>query len=71
MSDQYFSQKHVTTSGPYDDSICGVATPQVSLNGGKYWAIPSTYIPGVQAEFRLIVYTSVKDLSVQRRTDGN
>ncbi|KAF8328978.1 hypothetical protein F5887DRAFT_1082791 [Amanita rubescens] len=71
VSDQYFKQKHVTTSGPYDDSVCGVATPQVSLNGGKYWAIPSTYIPGVQAEFRLIIYTSVKDLLVQRRTEGN
>lgn len=71
MSNQYFKQKHVTTSGPYDDAVCGTATPQVSLSAGKYWAIPSTHTPGVQAEYRLIIYTSVKDLLVQKRNDGN
>ncbi|KAF8627516.1 hypothetical protein AX15_004392 [Amanita polypyramis BW_CC] len=64
----HIKQKHVATSGPYDDAICGVATPQVSLNPGKYWAVPSTYMPGVKAEFRLVVYTSVKDVLVERVT---
>lgn len=59
------------TSGPYDDAVCGAATPRISLNGGKYWVIPSTYTPGVQAEYLLVIYTSVKDLLVQRRADGN
>ncbi|KAI0821140.1 hypothetical protein BC629DRAFT_1435043 [Irpex lacteus] len=49
---------HLATSGPYSDAICGVATPQITLQPGSYFIIPSTYNPGVQAGFKLIVYTS-------------
>lgn len=50
--------RHIITSGPYSDRIAGVDTPQVSLNPGKYMAIPSTYHPAIQADFILIVYCS-------------
>lgn len=55
---------HITTSGGYHDAISGVVTPLVSLARGKYWIVPSTYSPGVQASFLLIVYSSVLNLSV-------
>ncbi|KAK2467728.1 hypothetical protein APHAL10511_000023 [Amanita phalloides] len=70
LSSEHRNQTHVATSGPYDDAVCGVATPQVSLNAGKYWAVPSTYMPGVKGEFRLVVYTSVMDIWVQRASDS-
>ncbi|RDB24959.1 Calpain-like protease palB/RIM13 [Hypsizygus marmoreus] len=54
-----FLRRHITTSGPYNDAISGVVTPQVSLRAGKYWAVPSTYNPGVEAGFQLFVYTSI------------
>ncbi|KAJ7650562.1 hypothetical protein FB45DRAFT_730213 [Roridomyces roridus] len=49
---------HITTSGGYDDSVTGVVTPQISLGAGKYWAIPSSYHPGFQNAFELIVYST-------------
>ncbi|KAF7314374.1 Calpain catalytic domain-containing protein [Mycena kentingensis (nom. inval.)] len=49
--------QHVVTSGGYDDSLAGVVTPQVKLSPGKYWAVPSTYSPGVQGPFRIVVYS--------------
>ncbi|KAM6502958.1 hypothetical protein JOM56_002935 [Amanita muscaria] len=66
VTGEQFKQKHIATSGPYDDAICGVATPQVSLSAGKYWVVPSTYLPGVKAEFSLVVYASVRDVVVMR-----
>ncbi|KAJ7503114.1 hypothetical protein B0H11DRAFT_2361192 [Mycena galericulata] len=56
--------RHMTTSGGYDDSIAGVATPQISLGVGKYWLIPSTYNPGFQGAFQLIVYSTAARVNV-------
>ncbi|KAJ6590028.1 hypothetical protein DFH09DRAFT_1307482 [Mycena vulgaris] len=59
--------RHITTSGGYDDSIAGVATPQISLGVGKYWVIPSTYNPGFQGAFQLIVYSTAARVNVTER----
>ncbi|KIL55881.1 hypothetical protein M378DRAFT_90149 [Amanita muscaria Koide BX008] len=69
VTGEQFKQKYIATSGPYDDAICGVATPQVSLSAGKYWVVPSTYLPGVKAEFSLVVYASVRDVVVMRGSE--
>ncbi|KAF8058758.1 hypothetical protein FPV67DRAFT_1523596 [Lyophyllum atratum] len=63
-------RRHITTSGAYNDAISGVVTPQVSLSAGKYWAVPSTYNPGVEAGFQLFVYTTVVGVKVTQRADG-
>ncbi|KAK0459294.1 uncharacterized protein EV420DRAFT_1677667 [Desarmillaria tabescens] len=46
-----YTASHLATSGAYDDAISGVVTPQISLNRGKYWIIPSTFNPGIEAAF--------------------
>lgn len=63
--------RHITTSGGYDDSIAGVATPQISLSVGKYWIVPSTYNPGVQGTFQLIVYSTAARVNVAERIPGS
>jgi calpain-7 len=57
-------QRHVLTSGAYDDTIAGVATPQISVAAGKYYVVPSTYNPGTEVGFKLIVYSSIAGLSI-------
>ncbi|KAF8807060.1 hypothetical protein BYT27DRAFT_7242680 [Phlegmacium glaucopus] len=57
-------QRHVLTSGAYDDTIAGVATPQISVAAGKYYAVPSTYNPGTEVGFKLIVYSSIAGVMV-------
>ena len=57
-------QRHVLTSGAYDDAIAGVATPQISVAAGKYYVVPSTYNPGTEVGFKLIVYSSIAGLMV-------
>ncbi|KAJ7099454.1 hypothetical protein B0H15DRAFT_771653, partial [Mycena belliarum] len=59
--------RHLATSGAYDDSIAGVVTPPLSLGVGKYWAIPSTYNPGFQGAFQLIVYSTAARVNVTER----
>jgi hypothetical protein len=56
---------HIITSGPYSDAVSGVATPLVSVTPGKYLLIPSTYNPGVQAAFRLTVYSTNVAVNIQ------
>ncbi|KAK7052803.1 cysteine protease [Paramarasmius palmivorus] len=58
--------RHVCTSGGYEDALSGVITPMTTLSKGKYWIIPSTYNPGVQTSFKLIVYSSVSVEPVQQ-----
>lgn len=48
----------VLTSGAYDDTIAGVATPQTKVAAGTYYVVPSTYSPGHEAGFKLVVYSS-------------
>ncbi len=55
---------HVLTSGPYDDDIAGVVTPQVALEAGRYYIIPSTFNSGYEAGFTLIVYSSISGVVV-------
>ncbi|SJK98157.1 uncharacterized protein ARMOST_01418 [Armillaria ostoyae] len=62
-----YTASHLATSGAYDDAISGVVTPQISLNRGKYWIIPSTFNPGIEAAFQLIVYSSVSGVEVELR----
>ncbi|KAJ6497495.1 hypothetical protein C8R45DRAFT_1093864 [Mycena sanguinolenta] len=59
--------RHVTTSGAYDDSIAGVATPQIALGVGKYWAVPSTYAPGILNAFQLVMYSTAARVSIAER----
>ncbi|TFK21933.1 cysteine proteinase [Coprinopsis marcescibilis] len=56
--------RHVGTSGPYDEALAGVATPEMTLGPAKYWVIPSTYHRGVQGEFKLIVYHSASAIKL-------
>ncbi|KAJ7603725.1 hypothetical protein B0H17DRAFT_1222383 [Mycena rosella] len=63
--------RHITTSGGYDDSIAGVTTPQISLGVGKYWVIPSTYNPGFQGAFQLIVYSTAARVNVAERVPSS
>ncbi|KAM5543052.1 hypothetical protein V8D89_003436 [Ganoderma adspersum] len=51
--------RHVATSGPYSDAVAGVVIETRSLQPGRYLLVPSTYKAGVQASFRLIMYSSV------------
>jgi calpain-7 len=48
----------VLTSGAYDDTVAGVATAQITLGAGTYHVVPSTYNPGHEAGYKLIVYSS-------------
>ncbi|KNZ75773.1 Calpain-like protease palB/RIM13, partial [Termitomyces sp. J132] len=41
---------------------------KLSLAAGKYLAVPSTYNPGVEAGFQLLVYTSVAGIQVREKT---
>ena len=59
-------RRHILTSGAYDDTIAGVATPQISVATGKYYVVPSTYNPGTELGFKLIVYSSIVGLMVTR-----
>jgi calpain-7 len=63
--------RHLATSGGYDDSIAGVATPQISLSVGKYWVITSTYNPGFQGAFQLIVYSTASRVNIAERAPSN
>lgn len=64
VSSQTFA-RHITTSGPYSDALAGVATPLLSLGAGRYWLVPSTYNPGVEARFRIIMYTSARGAEIK------
>ncbi|KAF5317385.1 hypothetical protein D9611_003702 [Ephemerocybe angulata] len=57
--------KHIATSGAYDDSLAGVVVPQTTLSPGKYLVVPSTYKPGVEAEFRMLCYFSTAGVGVR------
>jgi len=54
----------VATSGPYTNSISGVATPHIFLKPGKYQLVPSTYNPGTQVAFQLIIYSTISGVNV-------
>lgn len=56
--------RHIATSGPYSDAISGVFIEKVSLQPGKYLVVPSTYKPGVLADFKLIVYSTVSGVQL-------
>ncbi|KAJ3842691.1 hypothetical protein F5878DRAFT_529345, partial [Lentinula raphanica] len=62
--DSMTSHNHVATSGPYDDPITGVATPLTSLPKGRYWVVPSTYNPGIQCGFQLIVFSTLASTEI-------
>ncbi|KAJ3855102.1 hypothetical protein EV368DRAFT_35427, partial [Lentinula lateritia] len=59
--------RHVATSGPYDDPITGVVTSLTLLPKGQYWIIPSTYNPGTQSGFQLIVFSTLASIEVKSR----
>lgn len=61
---------HVATSGPYSDMVSGVVTPQVSLQQGSYFILPSTFSPGLQSGFRLLIYTSESGVTVEQTVLG-
>ncbi|KAG1739095.1 uncharacterized protein EDB91DRAFT_1237555 [Suillus paluster] len=60
-------QRPITSSGPYSDALSGVDIPKRPLAAGKYYLVPSTYHPGVQAQFRVIIYSTVSGIEVSLR----
>ena len=56
--------RHVATSGPYSDAIAGVVIETLSLQPGRYLVVPSTYKAGVQAAFRLVMYSSASGVQI-------
>jgi calpain-7 len=64
VSSSSTQKRHVTTSGAYDDGIAGVVTPEITLGAGKYIVVPSTYTPGCEAGFKLIVYSTVSGVTL-------
>ncbi|KAI1791151.1 hypothetical protein LXA43DRAFT_1082820 [Ganoderma leucocontextum] len=56
--------RHVATSGPYSDAISGVVIETLSLQPGRYLVVPSTYKAGVQAAFRLIMYSTASGVQI-------
>jgi len=54
----------IATSGAYSDALSGVATPLVSLKAGKYVVVPSTYDVGVEAKFKVTVYSSMSGIGI-------
>ncbi|KAL1938518.1 hypothetical protein VTO73DRAFT_11541 [Trametes versicolor] len=58
------SSNHVATSGPYASTISGVVIPQTTFQPGKYLIIPSTYNPGIQVGFVLIVYSTTSGVQI-------
>ncbi|KAJ3553680.1 hypothetical protein NM688_g3481 [Phlebia brevispora] len=57
---------HITTSGPYTDAVSGVVTPQIAVQPGTYYIIPSTFNPGVHTRFKMIVYSSASGVTASR-----
>ncbi|KAJ3487156.1 hypothetical protein NLI96_g3727 [Meripilus lineatus] len=49
---------HIATSGPYSDAVSGVVIPQTTMKAGNYLLIPSTFSPGIEAGYLLIIYSS-------------
>ena len=56
--------RRVATSGPYSDAVSGVLIEQLTLQQGRYLVVPSTYNTGVEAGYRLIVYSNVAGVQV-------
>ncbi|KZV85837.1 cysteine proteinase [Exidia glandulosa HHB12029] len=61
-------RRQVVTSGPYAEHTSGVLAPETTLPAGRYCLIPSTYVPGVCAEYRLVVYSSAAGIKATLRT---
>jgi calpain-7 len=59
--------RHVATSGPYSDALPGVAVPETAITAGTYLLIPSTFRPGAQAHFKIIVYSTVGGVQLSRK----
>ncbi|KIK69012.1 hypothetical protein GYMLUDRAFT_53518 [Collybiopsis luxurians FD-317 M1] len=68
VSEHPSSDGHVATSGPYDDAITGVVTPLTSLPSGRFWVVPSTYNPGTQSDFQLIVFSTLAPTELKARS---
>lgn len=54
----------IATSGAYDDDMAGVAIPPTTLAAGRYYIVPSTYTPGFEASFKLIVYCTISNFQM-------
>jgi len=59
---------HITTSGPYSDTISGVVTPLVTLKRGEYLIVPSTFKEGIEASFRMEIFCTDSGFKAQPRT---
>ncbi|KAJ1306068.1 hypothetical protein OPQ81_010780 [Rhizoctonia solani] len=55
--------KQVATSGAYSDAVSGVMIPDISLRPGIYLFVPSTYYPGVQGDFQILLYSTSNTLN--------
>jgi calpain-7 len=58
MGDATGIGRQVLTSGPYSDAIAGVAIPESEIAAGNYVLVPSTYAPGVEAGFQVLLYST-------------
>ena len=50
--------RQISTSGPYSDAIAGVLIPQHAIAAGDYLLVPSTYAPGVEGGFQVLLYST-------------
>ncbi|KAI9062454.1 cysteine proteinase [Trametes sanguinea] len=53
------------TSGLYSDAVSGVVIPRTSFQPGRYFLVPSTREPGIEAEFVLTIYSTVSNVQVK------
>ncbi|TFL06986.1 hypothetical protein BDV98DRAFT_557061 [Pterulicium gracile] len=57
----------LASSGTYVNTSSGAVTTQTQLAAGTYWIIPSTFTPGTLEAFKLLVYSSIRDVGIQLR----
>jgi len=52
--------EEVLSSGPYSDSIYGVATSRKRIGTGTYILVPSTHSPGLMGDFEITIWSERK-----------
>lgn len=57
----------ILTSGPYSDAIAGALIPRSAVASGKYLLVPSTYTSNVEADFQVLVYSTVSGVELSLR----
>ncbi|EJD46911.1 cysteine proteinase [Auricularia subglabra TFB-10046 SS5] len=59
--------RQIATSGPYAERVSGALIQHSKLQPGRYCLVPSTYVPGLCINFRLVVYSTAPKLQAALR----